>query len=298
MSDTPRLGFVGVGRMGGPMATRLLAAGYSLRIFDTSAAAMKPLIDLGAVACASPTAVGAEADIVFMSLPNPPIVQAAVLGDNGIAKGAAVRTVVDLSTTGPTVAAAVAKELATKNIAWADAPVSGGIGGAKAGTLAIALSCTAETRTAVEPILKNLGRVFYIGDKPGLGQVVKLANNLLGAAALAISSEAMAMGVKAGVDPKIMLETINAGTGRNSATQDKFPRAILTGTFDFGFTTGLSYKDVKMCVDEAEAMGVPMILGAVVRQILAVTSAKFGPDSDFTSIAKVVEEWAGVEIRG
>ena len=101
----------------------------------------------------------------------------------------------------------------------------------------------------------------------------------------------------AGLDPAVMIDIINASSGRNSATQDKFPRAILPGTFDFGFATGLSYKDVRLCVDEAEALGVPMVLGAVVRQMLAVTNARFGPDSDFTSIAKVVEEWAGVEIR-
>ena len=106
------------------------------------------------------------------------------------------------------------------------------------------------------------------------------------------------MGVKAGIDPKIMLEIINAGSGRNSATQDKFPKSILPGTFDFGFTTGLSYKDVRLCVDEAEAMGVPMVCGAAVRQMLAITNAKFGADSDFTFIAKVLEEWAGVEMRG
>jgi len=108
----------------------------------------------------------------------------------------------------------------------------------------------------------------------------------------------LAMGVKAGVDPKVMVEIINASSGRNSATEDKFPRAILPRTFDFGFATALSYKDVRLCVDEAESMGVPMVIGAAVRQMLAVTQAKFGPDSDFTSIAKVIEEWAGVEIKG
>jgi len=107
----------------------------------------------------------------------------------------------------------------------------------------------------------------------------------------------MAMGVKAGLDPKILLDIINAGSGRNSATQDKFPRSILPGTFDFGFATGLSYKDVRLCVDEAEALGVPMVVGAAVRQMLAVTQAKYGANSDFTCIAKVLEEWAGVEIR-
>ena len=101
-----------------------------------------------------------------------------------------------------------------------------------------------------------------------------------------------------GLDPKVLLDIINVSSGRNSATQDKFPRSVLPGTFDFGFATALSYKDVRLCLDEAEAMGIPMIMGAVVRQILALTQAKYGPDSDFTSIAKLSEEWAGVQIRG
>jgi 3-hydroxyisobutyrate dehydrogenase-like beta-hydroxyacid dehydrogenase len=150
----------------------------------------------------------------------------------------------------------------------------------------------------VEPLLKNFGKVFFVGEKAGLAQVAKLGNNLLAAAAMVISSEALVMGVKAGIDPKIMLDIINAGSGRNSATQDKFPRSVLTRTFDFGFATGLSYKDVRLCVDEAESLGVPMVVGAAVRQMLAVTNAKFGAASDFTSITRVVEEWAGVEVKG
>jgi 3-hydroxyisobutyrate dehydrogenase-like beta-hydroxyacid dehydrogenase len=118
------------------------------------------------------------------------------------------------------------------------------------------------------------------------------------ATALAISSEALAMGVKAAVEPAVMVAIIDAGTGRNSATVDKFPRSILTGTFAHGFTTGLLHKDVRLCVDEAEALGVPMILGAAVRQLLAITEAKYGASSDFTSIARVIEDWAGVQIRG
>jgi 3-hydroxyisobutyrate dehydrogenase-like beta-hydroxyacid dehydrogenase len=126
---------------------------------------------------------------------------------------------------------------------------------------------------------------------------MKLANNLLAAAVIVLSSEAIAMGVKAGLNARQMCDIINAGSGRNSATQDKFPRTVLTGTFDFGFATGLSYKDVRLCVDEAETLGVPMVVGAAVREMLAVTQAKFGAQSDFTCIAKVLEEWAGVEIR-
>jgi 3-hydroxyisobutyrate dehydrogenase-like beta-hydroxyacid dehydrogenase len=296
--NSQSLGFVGIGRMGARMAARLLDAGYTLSVFDTSADALRPLLDRGARAASSPADVASQAPVVLMSLPTPAIVQAVTLGEGGIARGSAVKTVIDLSTTGPSAAAAIAQQLLARQISWADAPVSGGMRGASAGTLAIALSCPGSVRAEVEAILKNLGKTFYVGEKAGLGQVVKLANNLLGAAALAVSSEAMVMGVKAGVDPQIMLDAINAGTGRNSATVDKFPRAILTRTFDFGFSTGLSYKDVKLCIDEAEALGVPMVVGAVVRQMLAITNAKFGPDSDFTSIARVVEEWGGIEIRG
>jgi 3-hydroxyisobutyrate dehydrogenase-like beta-hydroxyacid dehydrogenase len=171
------------------------------------------------------------------------------------------------------------------------------VSGAKAGTLAVMVSCPKPTLGEVEPVLKTFGKLFYTGEKPGLAQTAKLANNLLAATAMVATSEAMAMGVKAGLDAKVLIEIINASSGRNSATQDKFPRSILTGAFDFGFATGLSYKDVRLCVEEAEAMGVPMVVGGAVREMLAVTKARFGADSDFTVIAKVLEEWAGVEIR-
>src|SRR5262249_28275763 len=121
-------------------------------------------------------------------------------------------------------------------------------------------------------------------------------NNLINAASLAISSEAMVMGVKAGLDPKIMLDVFNVSSGRNSATQDKFPKAVLPRTFDFGFATGLLFKDVRLCLDEAEASGVPMVVGSAVRQLLSMTNQLHGPDSDFTCIVKTVEQWAHVEV--
>jgi 3-hydroxyisobutyrate dehydrogenase-like beta-hydroxyacid dehydrogenase len=291
------LGFVGVGRMGGPMASRLLDAGYSLCVFDTNADAVKPLVARGAKSAASPAEVGSMARIVLMSLPTPGIVHAVALGTDGIAHGSSVKILIDLSTTGPGMATTVARSVSERGIIAVESPVSGGVAGAKAGTLAVMVACPQHAFAEVEPILKTFGRLFFTGEKPGLAQTAKLANNLLAAAAMVVSSEAMAMGVKAGLDPKILLDIINAGSGRNSATQDKFPRTVLPGTFDFGFATGLSYKDVRLCVDEAETLGVPMVVGAAVRQMLAVTQAKFGADSDFTCIAKVVEEWAKVEIR-
>jgi 3-hydroxyisobutyrate dehydrogenase-like beta-hydroxyacid dehydrogenase len=291
------LGFIGLGRMGGPMVGRLLEAGHAVTVFDIDEAAVRRLVERGAAPAGSAAEVAAAAQIVLTSLPTPDTVHRVALGEAGIAQGPRVRTVVDLSTTGPSTATKVAQGLAARSIQWVDAPVSGGVKGAREGTLAVIVSCPRTVLEAIQPILATFGKVFFVGEKPGLAQVAKLGNNLLAAAALVISSEALAMAVKAGLDPAVMIDIINASSGRNSATEDKFPRAILPGTFDFGFATGLSYKDVRLCVDEAEALGVPMVLGAVVRQMLAVTNAKFGPDSDFTSIAKVVEEWAGVEIR-
>jgi 3-hydroxyisobutyrate dehydrogenase-like beta-hydroxyacid dehydrogenase len=289
------LGFVGVGRMGGPMANRLLDAGYALCVFDTNGEAVKPLAARGAKVCASAEEVASSAEMVLISLPTPPIVQSVCL--SSVLKGSRLKTLIDLSTTGPSVAGIVAKAASERGVSWVDSPVSGGIGGATKGTLAVMVSCRKDTFPAVDPVLKTFGKTFYVGEKPGLAQIAKLANNLLAAAAIVLSSEAVAMGVKAGLDARTLCDIINAGSGRNSATQDKFPKSVIPRTFDFGFATGLSYKDVRLCLDEAEALGVPMVAGAAVRQMLAITNAKFGPDSDFTSIARVVEEWAGVEIK-
>jgi 3-hydroxyisobutyrate dehydrogenase-like beta-hydroxyacid dehydrogenase len=292
------IGFVGVGRMGGPMAGRLLDAGHTLCIYDTQAEATKPLITRGARLAKSPAEVASAADIVLMSLPTPDIVKAVTLGPDGIIAGNRASIVIDLSTSGPGAAKLIAEGFKPRKLTLVDAPVSGGIKGAVNGTLAVMVSCPKATFETVEPILKHFGKLFYCGDQPGTAQTAKLANNLMAAAALVITSEAVAMGVKGGVDARVLIDIINASSGRNSASEDKFPRAVLPGTFDFGFTTGLSYKDVRLCVDEAEAMGVPMVCGSVVRQMLAITNAKFGPSSDFTSIARVLEEWAGVEMRG
>ncbi|HYD07436.1 MAG TPA: NAD(P)-dependent oxidoreductase [Reyranella sp.] len=293
------VGFIGVGRMGGPMASRLLDAGHRLCIHDVSPEATKPFAARGATIAGSPAEVASQAEIVLVSLPTPDIVRSVALGGNaGVINGSKVRLLVDLSTTGPGVATEVAQALAGRRIDWVDAPVSGGVTGATAGTLAVMVSCPKPAFGEVEPVLKTFGRIFFTGEKPGLAQSAKLANNLLAAAAMAITSEAMAMGVKAGLEPKVLLDIINASSGRNSATQDKFPRSILPRTFDFGFATGLSYKDVRLCIEEAEAMGVPMVVGGAVREMLAITRARFGAESDFTHIARVLEEWAGVQFRG
>ncbi len=292
------LGFIGLGQMGRRMAIRLLDAGYSLTVFDRDEAAIKPLVERGARRAASAAEVAAASETVLMSLPTPEVVRDVVLGPDGVTASNRTTMLVDLSTTGPRMATNIAAELdKTGRITLIDAPVSGGTAGAEKGTLAVMVSGDKHVVEMLHPVLTVFGKVFLCGDKPGMGQTLKLANNIIAVAALAISSEAMAMGAKAGLDPQVMIDTIMASSGGNVALRDKFPRAVLTGTFDFGFATGLSYKDVRLCVDEAEAMGVPMVVGAAVRQIMAVTNATFGSDSDFTSVARLVEGWAKTKIR-
>lgn len=291
-------GFVGVGRMGTPMSTRLLDAGHKVCVYDTSREAVANLEAKGAVGAASPAEVADRADVVFLSLPTPEIVNAVSLGPKGIIEGSRAKRVVDFSTIGPRMAKIVAAAMADKGIVYADGPVSGGLKGAREGTLAVMVSCPKAVFDELQPVLTTFGKVFHLGEGAGQAQTMKLANNLLAAAAIAVTSEAMVMGVKAGLDPKVMIDVINSGSGRNSASQDKFPKSVLPGTFDFGFATGLSYKDVRLCIDEGEALGVPMVVGAAVREMLAVTNAVYGGDSDFTSMCRVIESWAGVEVRG
>ncbi|HYL19246.1 MAG TPA: NAD(P)-dependent oxidoreductase [Burkholderiales bacterium] len=291
------LGFIGLGNMGAPMARRLLDAGYALTVFDTREDALRPFVAKGAQTASSPAALASAVDTVLVSLPTPDIVKQVVLGPNGLSSGTKLKTFVDLSTTGPRTAEEISKELAAKGIAALDSPVSGGVGGAQKGTLAVMISGPKERFEALRPALEIIGKVFYLGEKPGLGQMMKLANNLLSATALAITSEAMVLGVKAGLDPKVMLDVINAGSGRNSASQDKFPKSILPRTFDFGFANGLMYKDVKLCLEEASALGVPMWVASAVRQMWLLACTQMGPEQDFTTIVKCVEQWAGIEVK-
>lgn len=289
------IGFIGLGRMGANMSARLVEHTDRLLVHDLSQEAVQSLVDKGAAAVGSAKELGDTCDIVFMSLPTPPIVRDAVLGEGGIAEGSRVKIVCDLSTSGPQLAQELHAALAARNIASIDAPVSGGIKGAHDGTLAIMASGPEAQYDAIQPLLARMGRPFYMGETPGAGQVMKLVNNLLSIAAIAVTAEGMAVGIKAGLDPAKMIEVLNSGTGANSATRDKWPRSVLPRSFDFGFAAALSLKDTKLLLDEAEAMGVPLQIGGIVRDYLDRTLADYGADADFTAMAKVVEGDAGLD---
>jgi 3-hydroxyisobutyrate dehydrogenase-like beta-hydroxyacid dehydrogenase len=236
-------------------------------------------------------------DTVLLSLPTPPIVREVALGADGVGSGSKVKTMIDLSTTGARMAREIAGALAAKGITAVDSPVSGGVAGAAKGTLAVMVACERAHFAELEPMLAQFGKVFFVGERPGMGQTMKLANNLLSATAMAATSEAIVFGVKAGLDPAVMCNVINAGSGRNTATEDKFPRQVLPRRFSHGFTTGLMYKDVTLCLEEAAAAGVPMPVADTVRALWARAHAELGADSDLTAIVQLVERAAGVEVK-
>ena len=291
------IGFIGAGRMGFHMVRRLLEAGHQVTVFDTSADAVARVEKLGARRAASPADVGDRVESVMVSLPTPDIVLRVATGEGGVAAGKKVKRVIDLSTTGAQMAQRVAGLLKAKNIALIDSPVSGGVGGAEKGTLAVMVSGPAADIEVVEAALGVIGRVFKISDRAGAAQTMKLLNNYLSATAMAATAEAMVMGVKAGLDPKLMLDVINAGSGRNTATMDKYPKSIVTRTFDFGFANALMYKDVKLCLDEAAALNVPNDIMSAVGRAWLTTQNDIGPDKDFTTIVLPLEKRAGVEVK-
>lgn len=287
------IGFIGLGNMGTPMVRRLIAAGHRLIVTDVRPETARALEAEGARAVGSAREVADAAETVMVSLPFPKVVEEVAAA---VAEGSRVRRFVDLSTTGSITSQRVAAMLATRGIVHLDSPVSGGIAGAVNGTLAVMVSGPRADYDLIQDALGQIGKLFFIGEKTGIAQTMKLANNLLSATALAATSEAVVMGVKAGIDPAVMIDVINTGSGRNSASQDKFPRSILPRTFDFGFATGLLYKDLKLCMEEAEALGTQMWVGMAVKQMYQLCNNLHGAGSDFTEIVKVPEAWAGVEV--
>ncbi|MSQ63468.1 MAG: NAD(P)-dependent oxidoreductase [Betaproteobacteria bacterium] len=294
---TKQIGFIGLGRMGTPMAARLIDAGYPLIVYDVRKECVEALVAKGARAAVSPAAVASSVDTVLLSLPDPPIVRRVALGADGVIAGSKVRTMIDLSTTGATAAREIAAALAANGITAVDSPVSGGVAGAVKGTLAVMVACPKALYAELEPMLKHIGRVFFIGERPGMGQTMKLANNLLSATATAATAEAIVFGVKSGLDPAVMCDVINAGSGRNTASQDKFPNQVLTRQFNQGFATGLMYKDVRLCLEEAQALGVPMTVSTGVRALWARANEELGAGSDMTAIVQLLERATGVEVK-
>ena len=290
------IGFIGLGHMGFPMARRLIDAGYEVIAFDTRTEALDRLVALGARPASSPKGVADVAETIMASLPSPRAAVEVATGAAGVVEGSRVRRYVDLSTIGSSTAVQIHDVLAGRNIAAIDSPVSGGVGGAENGTLAMMVSAPRAEFDTLQPVLETLGRPMHVGEQPGSAQTMKLVNNILAATVLVATSEVVVMGAKSGLDPSVMIDALNAGSGSTSASRDKFPRAILPRTFDYGFATGLMVKDVRLYLDEARTLGVPVEIAEAVGRLWEATLNDEGADSDFTSVIKPIERAAGITV--
>ena len=288
-------GFIGLGHMGGALARRLAAAGFPLAVYDLSATARANFQALGAAVCASPRDVADRAATVFLCLPS---VEAAQAVARELATGKAVRVVVETSTVGPASVREMAAMLSAHGIGIVDAPVSGGPKGAEAGTLSVMHAGAAEHVGTVRPQLQALaGKQFDVGTQPGLAQVCKLVNNAISAAAMVASCEGVVLGVQAGLDAGTLVAAINAGSGRNAATLDKFPKSILPGTFDYGGPLGLMLKDLSLFINEAAARGLPAGMAQAAFAGWSQAAARVGPEADYSELIRPYEDDAGVQVR-
>lgn len=290
------IGFIGVGNMGLPMAEHLLGSGEEMVVHDVREAALAPLVARQARPAKSPREVADRCGTVFVSLPTLAALREVVLGAEGAVHGKAMKVLVNTCTVGTPMVEELAAALGARGVGLVDCPISGGPPGARDGTLSVMVSGDPALIEQVRPLISRWGTVTVAGPKVGLAQVLKLTNNILSAVALAATSEALVMGAKGGVDPEVMLEAINRGSGRNSATLSKVPHSILTRSFDFGAPMHILAKDVDLAIEQGERLGVPMWVCQVARLMFKHAMYAGMKDRDITEMVKIVEAGAGFQL--
>jgi|TARA_B100001146_G_scaffold80167_1_gene71131 3-hydroxyisobutyrate dehydrogenase len=293
-----KVGFIGLGNMGNPMATNLVQAGHELVVHDLRREAATNLLEMGATWADTPKEVVPGRDVVFTSLPVPRDVEAVVLGEYGILEGASADTIyMDLSTNSPTAIRKIHDLCAEKGVTVLDAPVSGGVYGAAAASLAVMVGGDKAVYDRMKPTLDAIGsHVVYCGPI-GNGMVCKICNNLLSMGIGVLMTEALTMGVKAGVDLATLADVIANSTGGNKRLTDKFPRFLFKGNFEPGFATALAAKDVRLATDLGREYGIPMELSNLVdqRHVEAMLRG-WGPE-DSDAVSKLQEEKSGIQLR-
>jgi 3-hydroxyisobutyrate dehydrogenase-like beta-hydroxyacid dehydrogenase len=296
MSDVAAsIGFLGVGAIGRPMAERMRAR-FPLAVWDANAAACNAF-GSDAAAVRSAREFADRVEIVFACLPSVDSYRTAVLGPEGLIHGSRLRTFVHVGTTGPALSREMETALAGRGIAMIDAPVSGGPGRAKAGDLMVMASGPGEAFENVEPMLRTFaGGLVYLGATPGAAQTMKLINNMLSAANLAVASEVLVLGVRAGLEPRNMIEVLNGGTGQNSATLTKIPDHVLTRSFDYGGRLELVYKDLALLVREAAGLALDIPMSEAVTLLYEKAMEMEGLDGDMSTVIRPMERAAGVEV--
>ncbi len=294
-----KIGFVGVGAMGWPMASNLIKAGFTVQVADARPAqASRFAAEVGGKVAASLRALGEASDVVITMLPTSKIVRSVLLDPGGVAEGLRPGTVViDMSSGVPAQTAAIAKELAARNVAMIDAPVSGGVRKAVSGELAIMVGGDKDVADKADPILKAMGRSVIRAGSIGSGQAMKALNNLVSAGGFLIGMEALLVGRKFGLDPAVMVDILNASTGMNNSTQVKFKQFVLSGAYNAGFSLDLMVKDVGIALDVARDLDVNAPFSQLCRNIWAAALADLGPGHDHTELARFAAKTAGVNLE-
>lgn len=293
-----RIAVVGLGQMGGRIARRLLQQGHAIGVFDVNRELAGTFATLGATPYDTLGGLAADHDVVLTVLPNAAIVRQVVLGDDGLAGGLAKGSLlIDMTSSVPTVTREIAGLLAQRGIRMLDAPVSGGVQKAEQGALTIMVGGEAEALEDARDVLQEVGeKIFHVGGI-GTGHTAKAVNNLITATTLAITSEAMALGVKMGVNAEALLDVINAGSGRSAASETKFPQQVLTRKFAPGFSIALMCKDVGIALDMAHDVDAPAQIATVVHRLWTRGVEQGRGDMDHSAIALVIEDMAGVQIK-
>ncbi|MGY1838137.1 MULTISPECIES: NAD(P)-binding domain-containing protein [unclassified Modestobacter] len=291
------IGFVGLGNMGGPMVRRLLAAGRAVMVFDTSAPAVAAMADAGARAVADSAELAAQCSTVILMLPNSDVVDA-VVGrlTAGSGEPRRLRRIVDMSSSEPLRTQALAERLDDQGITLVDAPVSGGVSGAESGELTVMVGGPDTAVDDLRPLFEELSsQVTHVGPA-GAGHAVKALNNLLSAAHMIVSTEALVVAARFGVEPETVLSVVNTSSGRSGSTQTKFPRFVLPRTFDSGFTAALLEKDVGIAVGLAEALGIDVPVATSVLAGWRRAGSELPAHADHTEVVRPYESAAGVEL--
>jgi len=293
----PVIGFVGLGKIGAPIAERLLAAGYDLAVFDVAPAAMRPFADRAQIAF-TPADTADRADAIIACLQTADQYAEAVLGDTGIVHGRRARIYLHIGTTGRQCVQTISAALDRCGVATLDAPMSGGVAGAKAGTLVSMISGPRAAFDAMEPMVSSYARrIVYLGAQPGLAQAMKLVNNMLSAANLAAAAEVMVVGAKAGLPVDVMLDVLNHGTGQNSATLTKIPNNVVPRTFDCGASLDNIFKDLTAYAAEAQAAGIDSAIFPTVIRFFREAASQGSAGDDLSTVVRPLERAAGVELK-
>lgn len=293
-----KIGFVGLGAMGFPMAMNLLKAGYELSVFDINQEAVVSIAAQGAISCQSPKDVAVRSDVIITMLPNGKIIDSTLTGENGLlAGGSKGQIIIDMSSVSAATTRQMAAYAADMGISYMDAPVSGGVVGATAGTLTIMVGGDIEVLEKTRPILDVLGKKIHHVGGVGSGDAMKVVNNLLLGISMAATAEALVLGVKAGLSPAVMLDIIKGSTGRNYAIEAKTENFILKNNFAAGFAVDLQYKDLELALETAKGLGAPLPMGAMAQQIFEMAKAKGLGRQDISAVIKVWEDLVGIQVR-